>query len=109
MNSGEKLTPRRFRGGTFDLLIEPCGGSVFGLNKAHAALHEFANFTATQVGMRKITVWDKSTLRLSPNVNVAYPALPRSNCQSESLAFSIRRRAGSSASALSVWLLASSS
>src|ERR1700747_2411484 len=39
--------------------------------------------------VRKITVCDKSTLRLSPKVNVALSSIPSSSCHSASLAFSI--------------------
>ena len=37
----------------------------------------------------KITVWERSTRRLSPRVRVALSSMPRSNCQRASLAFSI--------------------
>src|SRR5438034_5721174 len=39
--------------------------------------------------VRNITVCDKSTRRLSPNVNVALSSIPNNNCHSASLAFSI--------------------
>src|SRR2546425_793324 len=39
--------------------------------------------------VRKITVCDKSTLRLSPNVSVALSSIPSNSCHNASLAFSI--------------------
>src|SRR6266568_3361177 len=52
--------------------------------------------------VRKITVCDKSTLRLSPNVSVALSNIPNSNCHSESLAFSISSNKRNDSFSLSV-------
>src|SRR6266852_6102330 len=59
--------------------------------------------------VKKITVCDKSTFRLSPNVSVALSNIPSSNCHSASLAFSISSNNSKESFSLSVCEAASAS
>src|SRR6184192_2863081 len=59
--------------------------------------------------VRKMTVWERSTRRLSPRVSVALSSMPSSNCQSASLAFSISSKSKKLSFSLSVWQAARAS
>src|ERR1700735_2341469 len=59
--------------------------------------------------VKKITVFDKSTRRLSPSVSVALSSMPSKSCHSASDAFSISSNSKNDSFSLSVWLFASSS
>jgi len=65
-----------------------------------SAIHRHPGWTS-----EKITVCDKSTLRLSPNVSRLCPAFLSSNCHSASRAFSSHRRQKLSFSVVGVALL----
>src|SRR6266446_4097902 len=62
-----------------------------------------------RLDVRKITVCERSTRRLSPRVSVALSSIPSSNCQRASLAFSISSKSRKLSFSFSVWLLDSSS
>src|ERR1700751_5738317 len=59
--------------------------------------------------VRKMTVCDKSTLRLSPSVSVALSSIPNSSCHSVSLAFSISSNRRKLSFSPSRWLSANAS
>ncbi len=62
-----------------------------------------------RLDVRKITVCDKSTLRLSPKVRVALSSIPSRSCHKASDAFSISSNSKKLSFNFSVWLFANSS
>jgi len=77
MNSGENFAPRGLHGRPLHFLIQSCSWDVLRLHKAHAAVHQFRDFPAPRFEVRKMTVCDKSTRRLSPKVSVALSSIPK--------------------------------
>src|SRR5882724_4765667 len=84
-----ELPPRRFHRGPLHFLVQSGCLLVLRLDETHTPCIRSAIWLPPRFEVRKITVCDKSTFRLSPSVSVALSSIPNSSCHKESLAFSI--------------------
>ena len=84
-----KLASRRFHRRALHLFVQPVVRLVLGCTNPIPPVISSVISPPPRFDVRKITVCDRSTRRLSPSVNVALSRIPSSNCHSASEAFSI--------------------
>ena len=90
MNSGENFRRAASTAVRSTFSSSPVDRLVLRLNKAHSRPCISSVISPPpRFDVRKITVCDKSTRRLSPSVKVALSNMPSSNCHRASAAFSI--------------------
>src|SRR6266478_5343487 len=109
MNSGENLRRAASTAVRSTFWSSPASGISMGCTKPIPPCISSVISPPPRLEVRKITVCDRSTRRLSPSVNVALSKIPSSSCHSASEAFSISSNSKNDSFSFSVWLLASSS
>src|SRR5713101_1556072 len=82
---GREFPSRRFHGCALHFFVQASDGLVLRLNKAMPPSMSSAISPPPKLEVRKITVCERSTFRLSPKVSVALSSIPSSICHSASL------------------------